>query len=443
VNGPTQQLFTEYGDFNTWNETAKLGAVFNAAYRINDMNKLVFRNTLTRDTDKESRIFGGFQGGISSDIQSTRLRWIERGLISTGVEGEHAIAKFRSGLLRWQMTYSSSQRDEPDLREVFRGIQSSNNLEFLALPASGLRFFNKLQDRIFEPMAEWSQPFFKGKVSGIFKFGFRGTFRERDFEARRFRYVPIRSATLNFSLPSNQLFAPGNIRPDGFEVRELTRATDSYDALMDVYAGFGMVDMALGSRWRLIGGVRIEDANINVTTIDPLIPGARPVNSRLANRDALPGVNVIYALTQRQNLRFGYSKTVSRPDFRELSPFDFNNILGGFNVVGNPDLKRAKIDNIDARWEWFPSSSQVVAASYFFKRFKDPIEIFIDPAQELRQSFLNADSARNQGIELEIRKNLGFLGKRMRPFELQGNFTVAEIPLELTLLRQFRLAAHH
>ncbi|MBM3785873.1 MAG: TonB-dependent receptor [Acidobacteria bacterium] len=424
VSGRRQQLFTEYGDFRTSNETAKLGAVLNAAYRINDMNKIVFRNTLTRDSDKEARMFGGFQGGISSDIQSTRLRWIERGLISTGLEGEHAISKFRSGLLRWQMTFSSSQRDEPDLREVFRGLQSDNKFEFLALPASGLRFFNKLQDRIFEPLAEWSQPFFKGKVSAIFKFGFRGTFRERDFEARRFRFVPIRSATLNFALPSNQLFAASNIRPDGFEVRELTRATDSYDAMMDVYAGFTMVDLALGSKWRIIGGVRIEDAAINVTTIDPLIPGARPVNSRLNNRDALPGVNAIYALTGRQNLRFGYSKTVSRPDFRELSPFDFNNVLGGFNVVGNPDLKRAKIDNLDVRWEWFPSSTQVVAVSYFFKRFKDPIEIFIDPAQELRQSFLNADSARNQGIELELRKNLGFLAKRMRPFEVQANFTV-------------------
>lgn len=438
MSGGKMQLFTDYNSFNGNYETAKIGAVLNAAWKITDLHQIVFRNTVTRDTDKETRVFQGYQGGISSDIQSTRLRWIERSLFTTGVEGEHVFPTVRSGLLRWQFNYSRSKRDEPDLREVVRGLQENGKYEFLALSNSGQRFFNNLKDRIYEPLVEWGQPFYRGKFSGMLKVGFRGTFRNRDFSARRFRFVPIRSSTLDFSLPSNELFAPGNIRPDGFELRENTRSTDAYTALMDVYGGFAMVDLVIGPRWRVTGGMRVEDANIQVTTIDPLVPGARPVISTLVNRDPLPGVNVTYSLTPKQNLRFGYSKTVSRPDFRELSPFDFNNVLGGFNVVGNPNLRRAKIDNTDVRWEWFPGSSQVIAASYFFKRFKDPIEIYIDPAQELRQSFLNANSARNQGIELEVRKNLSTFGPRFRPFELQANLTVVAsnvtLPEEYTAL---------
>jgi TonB-dependent receptor len=218
-----------------------------------------------------------------------------------------------------------------------------------------------------------------------------------------------------------------NIRPDGFAVREITRGTDRYEALMDIYGGYTMVDLAIGSRWRVISGVRVEDAQINVTTLDPLVPGGIPSFANLYNRDYLPAVNVIYQLTAKQNLRFGYGRTVNRPDFRELSPFEFTNVVGGYSTVGNPNLRRAKIDNFDARWEWFLGGNQVVAASYFFKKFKDPIEqIYRPTASELRQSFLNVDSARNQGVELEWRQGLGRFSKSLRDFGLQANITVVD-----------------
>jgi outer membrane receptor protein involved in Fe transport len=418
-------ILTDYPEFTTDTESARLGAILNAAYRLNPANKISFRNTLTRDTDKETRFFQGFNGGTDTIINSERLRWIERGLLASGVEGEHSLNRWGNSLIKWQFTYSRSTRDEPDLREVFREPLSTGENTFLALPSSGLRFFNELKDRIYEPQAEFAKPFFKGAVSGLFRFGFRGTLRSRDFAARRFRFVPVRLNTLDRTLPSNELFGPDNIRPDGFELRENTRGTDTYDASMDVYAGFAMVDISLGGRWRLIGGARIEDALIQVNTIDPLVPGSIPANARLQNRDVLPGVNAIYALGARQNLRFAYGRTVARPDFRELSPFDFTNVLGGFNVVGNPDLQRTRIDNFDTRWEWFPGGDQLLAASFFFKNFDDPIEPNIQPTtSDLRQSFINADSARNYGIEIEARKGLGFLSPRLRAFTLHGNLTL-------------------
>jgi outer membrane receptor protein involved in Fe transport len=418
-------ILTDYPEFTTDTESARLGAILNAAYRLNPANKISFRNTLTRDTDKETRFFQGFNGGTDTIINAERLRWIERSLLASGVEGEHSLNRWGNSLVKWQFTYSRSSRDEPDLREVFREPLANAQNVFLALPSSGLRFFNGLTDKIYEPQAEFSKPFFKGPVSGIVRVGFRGTLRTRDFAARRFRFVPVRLTSLDRSLPSNELFGPNNIRPDGFELRENTRGTDSYDASMDIYAGFAMLDISLGGRWRLVGGARIEDALIQVNTIDPLVPGSIPANAQLKNRDVLPGVNAIYSLGPRQNLRFAYGRTVARPDFRELSPFDFTNVLGGFNVVGNPDLKRTRIDNFDARWEWFPGADQLLAASFFLKRFDDPIEPNIQPTtSDLRQSFINADSARNFGVELEARKGLGFLSSKLKEFALHGNLTL-------------------
>jgi outer membrane receptor protein involved in Fe transport len=424
--GTRPLVFSDYNDFRTYTETARLGGVLNVAVKLTPANKLVWRNTLTRDTDKEAREFTGRDGGTDSILFSQRLRYIERGLVSTSLEGEHALAGLGNSLFKWQMTYSRSTRDEPDLREVFRGQGANDQFVFAALGSSGLRFFSDLTDRIYEPQAEFARPFFKGKVSGIWKLGFRGTLRDRDFQARRFRFIPQRLSTINTSLASNQLFAPSNIRPDGFQLVEFTRATDRYDATMDVYAGYGMVDLAFGTKWRVVGGIRIEDADIRVTTLDPLIPTGQPQTANLANRDPAPGVNVIYALTQRQNLRLSYSHTVSRPDFRELSPFDFNNVLGGFVAQGNPNLLRATVHNADARWEWFPGGNQVVAASWFYKDFTDPIEVNILFANDLRQSYINAAGARNTGFELEARKSLGFLSRHLADFSVQGNFTFVD-----------------
>jgi outer membrane receptor protein involved in Fe transport len=426
--GGTPQIFSDY-NFDLDTETARWGGVFNAAYKLNAATKFVFRNTLTKDSDKEARVIRGLNGSNGQEIEATRLRWTDRMLASTGVEGEHSVAKLWNSIFRWQFTLSDSSRNEPDLRETIRGREpgSTGAYGYINVPESGVRFFNNLSDRIYEPQAEWGIPFYKGKFAGIFKTGFRGTVRRRDFSGRRFRYFPVRAGTIDFSQSTNTVLGLPNIRPDGFAVREITRGTDTYDAEMDIYGGFAMVDLSLGSRWRVVAGARVEDANIVVSTINPLVPGGIPSVARLNNRDLLPSVNLIYALTPRQNLRVGWGRTVNRPDFRELSPFEFNNVVGGYSTTGNPNLQRARIDNLDARWEWFLGGNQVLAVSYFWKDFTSPIEqVYLPTASELRQSFLNVDGARNQGVELEFRKNMGFLSKRARDFAVQTNFTFVD-----------------
>jgi outer membrane receptor protein involved in Fe transport len=432
TGGGQAGILTDYPDFLADQESVRMGGVFNIAYSVTPAHKFVFRNTMTRETDKESRTFRGLNGRIDSMIQNERMRWVERGLFSTGVEGQHSIQRLGNSLFRWQFTYSTSNRDEPDLREIVRSYNADGSTPFLALPQSATRFFNALEDRIYEPLLEWSKPLYGGGVSAVIKLGFRGTFRDRDFAARRFRYVPLRLSEIDLNAPNNELLGPENITPTLFQIRENTRGTDQYTADMNVYAGFGMVDVALGPRWRVIAGVRIEDADIRVETVDPLIPGAVPSIARLTNRDPLPGVNVIYSITPQQNLRFAYGRTLSRPDFRELSPFDFVNVLGGFSFAGNPNLVRAKIDNFDARWEWFFGGNQLFALSYFYKDFTDPIEVTIQPTTgDLRQTYINAQGARNQGVEIEFRRRLDFLHPRLSQFSLQTNFTIVDSNVEI------------
>jgi outer membrane receptor protein involved in Fe transport len=163
-----------------------------------------------------------------------------------------------------------------------------------------------------------------------------------------------------------------------------------------------------------------------VVTVDNRIPGSIAVRAALQNRDPVPAFNLIYAYSQKQNFRVSYSRTLSRPDFRELSPFDFNNVLGGFVTVGNANLKRASINNYDFRWELFPGGNQLVAASFFLKEFNSPIESTVLPSNDLRQSYVNAMGARNLGLELELRHDLVPLWSALKEFSISSNFTFVD-----------------
>jgi outer membrane receptor protein involved in Fe transport len=132
---------------------------------------------------------------------------------------------------------------------------------------------------------------------------------------------------------------------------------------------------------------------------------------------------------------------VSRPDFRELSPFDFTNVIGGFTVIGNPNLKRAKINNLDFRYEFFPTADQVMAASFFYKKFTDPIEQTIEVGQALRQTFINALGANNYGLELEFRRRLNFLSPKFREWLIQSNLTVVSSNVDISPEQQLALTS--
>jgi outer membrane receptor protein involved in Fe transport len=424
-------VFTDYPDYREYTELARLGAVFNTSVRFTPSHTLSFHNTYTHEGEKSAREFAGYDGGVGNSLKADRLRYVERSILSNGVGGEHSFAHLANSLIHWQFTYSRSTRYEPDLREVFWNLLNNGRYIFAGTSTSGLRFFSDLNDEIFEPQVDYSIPFFKGRFTGVFKAGFNTIARRRNFGARRFLFQSQNVSTLDLFLPSDQLFAAANIRPDGFQLLEYTRQTDQYDASMNIYAGYFMVDLTLGPRLRLITGLRLEAADQVVTTKDNLSASAAPVQANLQNTDPAPAVNVVYAVSARQNLRLSYSRTLSRPDFRELSPFDFANTLGGFITAGNANLKRALINNYDARWEYFPGGNQLMAVSYFAKTFTDPIERIIVPSNDLRQTFVNAKGARNLGIELEYRRSLATWWPRLQHFGISTNFTFVDSNVDL------------
>jgi TonB-dependent receptor len=139
----------------------------------------------------------------------------------------------------------------------------------------------------------------------------------------------------------------------------------------------------------------------------------------------LPALSLNVGMSDRQNLRLSVSQTLSRPEYRELAGVLYREVLGGDNVVGNPDLQRTLIQNADARWEFYPAAGEVLSIGLFAKRFDNPIErVYLATSGTRIVTFVNASSASNYGVELEARKRLGTFGEAFEPFTVFANTTV-------------------
>ncbi|MBM62350.1 MAG: hypothetical protein CL484_05320 [Acidobacteria bacterium] len=404
----TVERFNGPYDFQNTTFGATAGAVGNVAYQLSPDHRLSFDNLYTHVGTDSTRTFEGFNNDADNNIRNQRLFFVEEQMRSHQVGGDHLFSNASSSRLDWKLAYSLADREEPDLREVLYEFDPAREAYVLADESqSGLRQFNDLDDESVQFNANWSSVVRVAGLPAQLKVGTSYIGRSRDFSSRRFRFNPINTSGLNLALPAEELFTQENIGPK-FQLKEETGPTDTYTADQETASGYGMLDMPLSARARLVAGLRVEMFQQTVDTFDPFVRevGDNPtiLRAQLDENNLFPAANFVYSLAPNQNLRFGVSQTVNRPEFRELAPFEFTDVVGGRAVVGNLNLQQSLIQNIDLRWELFPGAEEVISAGFFYKNFNKPIERIVEPTAQLRTSFTNAVSAQNAGFELEARK---------------------------------------
>jgi len=417
----------------TGSQKAHLGVVGNIAYQFTPNHRLSVENFYTHSGRDEGRFFEGLNTENARVYRNYRLQFIEEGLLSNAVSGEHFFQGWSNSRIDWRASYGRATRDEPDLREVL--------YESAALPPaapsfvladesqSGFRMFNGLNDDTVDVAANWSVlRTARGRPTHV-KFGVNYAERTRDFQSRRFRFIPIvgnkdAAIPINLAQSPEALYTSGNIGTF-FRFNEETRPVDAYDGDQTTTAGYGMVDIVLSNSARLIAGARVERFDQQVNTFDPFGLFVRTISSNVDNTDVFPGINYVHTLRPDMNLRLSYSTTVNRPEFRELAPFEFTDVVGSRAIRGNPALERALIQNVDGRWEMFGGGRGVLAASVFYKYFDQPIErVVVGGAQPL-VTFQNSDHARNFGFEFEA-------GRQIVPYLfVNANYTYVDSTIEL------------
>jgi len=409
------------------------GGLFNLSTMIGGKSRIMFNNTYTRSADNTARQSTGptfaYSGAV---VERTTLRFVAREIRSNQLKGEHSLGRQQ---IDWSVASSGVRRDEPDRTDAVRiQFAGAGGFLFPEDDPEGLRkTFGKLTESNWTYGANYRLELGSTASPFLLRLGALRRTSERDATNRQFNLrlrtgsqsIAQRGGTIeSLLLPSNltptsTVWQLGNVAEDG-----------QYRATETLQAGYLMGEWPISDRIRLIGGARVEQAKIDVAT---LLSNGSNVPARLDNTDVLPSLVLNYTLTDQHTLRFSATQTLARPEYRELSPVQFIDVIGSATTRGNANLKRTLIQNYDTKWEWYPSVGEVISVGAFYKRFESPIERIDEATGGTSQiiTFANAQSARNVGVEVEARSNLGSLVEVLSPLTVFGNLTLMSSNIDI------------
>jgi hypothetical protein len=185
---------------------------------------------------------------------------------------------------------------------------------------------------------------------------------------------------------------------------EITNNTDRYTADFDLGSLYSMYENEWG-KWKLNTGLRGEYNLFNVNTADF---SGQKVNVNREYLDLLPSLNLSYNL-EKTKYRFSLSKTLARPEFREVANFAYYDFVRNAQILGNSKLEKSDIYNVDLKWELYPNVGENISVSVFGKQFIRPIEQIVADGSvpsNLLLTYTNPDNAILYGVELEFRKKV-------------------------------------
>jgi TonB-dependent receptor len=408
-----------------YSQDVRISALTNFVVQLNANNKIEFKNLFNQlgENTTITRFGQDLLQDANRDFQNYSYHYVSRSILSSQVEGTHTSADDRKEL-RWMAGINYLNRNEPDFRRFrtfrnadFRGTEEPFQMQLP--PSANLfetgRFYSILNEMGVSQGAdldiklnETTNP----SEQKVLKFGYLADYRTRDFNARYVSYLypgfsDIEEGERLKRLPIDEIFAPENIRTvDGFVIEEGTRPTDRYNGSSFVGAAYAGGVIPVGN-FNFSGGFRLEYFQQLLNTQNDF----EKINVDNRVISPLPFMNVAYNLSGRSLVRMAYSKTVNRPEFREIAPFLYYDFELELGVRGNPNLKVADIQNVDLRYEIYPSPNELISLGVFYKYFTNPIESFLRITTESPQlTYNNAEDAYSRGVEIEIRKSLGSLG---------------------------------
>jgi TonB-dependent receptor len=400
------------------------GGIANLSTMVGNHTRISLDNTYNRSADNEARREVGTDENTRSRVMVDRLTYVERAVRSSQIKAEHQIGADHR--LDWALSSSGVTRSEPDRSEFVTWLDPATPVWFNDFEGA-VRSFGELDENSLEGSADYQRTFRLGGRSHLFRAGGRYRQTSRDASATGFRIQAYYWAEDDprWQLPPEEFF-DGRYATDNDANFLLSRelAGGSYDALDHLGAGYGMVDLGLTSWLRLVGGARVEYYTLTVNSENAL--GQLALSER-EYTDVLPALALNVDLPRDNKLRLSVGRTLARPEYRELAPITYREVLGGEQVIGNDALERTLIDNFDLRWEWYMGLSEVLSVGLFAKRFQNPIEQrFLARSGTDTRTFENAESAENYGVELEVMKNLAFIASALEPLSLFSNLTLME-----------------
>ncbi|MEG1521844.1 MAG: TonB-dependent receptor [Bacteroidales bacterium] len=383
-------------------------------YRINPAHKIEWCNSIVGNQNTQVRegittnlsLNYNPEAGNTLDNIQTRTRFTKQQIFASTLQGEHSIA--RNWHIDWSGVYSFATNNRPDATYINLENNRTNFEDYITADNSERRWEkNTDHDLTGYLNMKYKHAFDKGNLTMKAGGMYRNKERTNTYTVYRFTPAsttrPVQGTDFNdISQIEWKVSTPkGSVGPL------------NYDAGENIAAGYLMGTFER-SRWNVIGGLRVEHTSQSYTMAFPL--ASEEPESAQKYVDYLPSLSVKYNPVETMNLRTSYFRSINRPGFFEIVPYSIIN--EEYTEYGNKDLKRAVIDNVDFRWEYFPTNNEQIMVGVFYKHIKNPIEYayYSRNSRQFGYGPANLGNATNWGIEADFIKYI-------RNFGIKANYT--------------------
>jgi TonB-dependent receptor len=366
------------------------------------------------------------------DFKKDNLEYTQRSISNGLLTGTHTNSD-ASWSTEWSLSPTYSQIRDKDIRTTaFRIDDGSYSFQQNNQPK---RIWRNLEEFDAVSKLDVTRKYLLANKEAKLQFGAYGSVKKRDFNILNFEIQSNKNTTVFGGIADN-ILAPENlwtvannsgtfIDPD----ISIAEPANTYNAKQRNIAAYASNEFKIGDRLRTIVGLRWENFQSKYTGQDnkdindpqKVIYDNQTILDKL---DFFPTANLIYELTDKMNLRGSYARTTARPSFKEASIAKIFDPLSSVTFIGNIDIQPSYINNYDLRMEWFGESAEMIALSGFYKSFKDPIELTYFENSFDNFTPRNLGNADVLGVELELRKNLGFIATAFNNFSFNVNTSI-------------------
>jgi len=386
-----------------------LNGLVGLGYEFGDGQAIRWTNLYIRDVLKQGRLASGYNRSVADPVEGQpdsvieqNTYWFERQLIDTQLVGEFKVGDFNIDL---RGTYANSKRKSPYERS-FSYTYNVGAQDYINNLSSGGQdayvAFSDLNEDVYAGAADvtWNLPTsMKAKITAGY------AYTKTDRTSSRYIYQYFRpDGALPLAVAQERpdyLVSDYNVYTYNIQLRDVSSADGSaaYDAGLEINAGYVQGEAELMPGLSATAGVRYEDAEQTVLPI-----GA--TQTRLKNDYFLPAATITWNFAEDMQLRLAASKTLARPQFRELAPQLYQDYESDRQFTGNPRLTDSKLTNFEARYEYYFGRGERLTVAGFYKNIDKPIETvaFIGGGDSLRTGFANAPKAELYGAEADIQK---------------------------------------
>ncbi|MDD6766254.1 MAG: outer membrane beta-barrel protein [bacterium] len=397
---------------NQYNNNVRLGAMLNLAYlSASGDDKIEFKHIVNQLATNRYTDRTGINAQSDNEI-GAEYYYRSRTTYNGQLTGKHTRQQDE---INWSASYSYANRRMPDRRRYTIDDALERGTMMLTAGNEINREFTKLDEQIVSAQVGDTHQFQFGSFEPTLRVGAYGEYRSRDYRTREFIYTwdmnqnnlpaGFRQMEMTELLSNSDYFGA-----DKLYLIEQQAMRNNYQGKNTLAAGYVAATLPWG-KWQVYAGLRYEFDQMELIT-NTRDDVESPQSRFYRYHDFFPSINTTYQLNEKQQLRLSYGKSVNRAEFREVSPSVYYDFDLASHVQGNVDLQSCYIHNLDLRYEYYPTRGEQITLAAFYKRFQNPIEwtYTVAGGTSLVYSYENAQSADNFGLELDIRKDLAFIG---------------------------------